>query len=141
MSPQRTLVFFCALLLVLSNSSVQASKGIFNVNIRLTQNPTITTPDLSTIGSGVCIQQAVLAGTRATNVGVTCLTGQTTSFGRYSQQRFFNSAIPFRLPGSALSSSNLHTATIAGISGKLAPQPISRNISQHDGIFELLITF
>ncbi len=57
MSPQSTLVFFCALLLMLVNSDAQASKGIFNVNIQLTQNPTLTTQDISAIGSGVCAVQ------------------------------------------------------------------------------------
>lgn len=146
MSPQPTLVFFCALLLMLVNSGVQASKGIFNVNIQLTRNPTLTTQDISAIGSGVCAAQTVSTGARPTNVGVTCLTGQIASFGSYSQQTFFSSAIPFRLPGASSSPSNLRAATMTSdLSGKAASQiasrPISRNISQHDGIFELLITF
>ncbi len=145
MSPQSTLVFFCALLLMLVNSDAQASKGIFNVNIQLTQNPTLTTQDISAIGSGVCAAQTVPTGTRSTNIGVTCLTGQIASFGSYSQQRFFSSAIPFIPPGSLPSYPNLRAMMSADISGKhtslFASKPISRNISQHDGIFELLITF
>lgn len=145
MSRQPTLVFFCALLLMFINSGAQASKGIFNVNIQLTQNPTLTTQDISTIGNGVCAQQTVLTGTRPTSVGVTCLTGQIASFGSYSQQTFFSSAIPFRLPGASSSYANSRAAMTADTSGKatsqIASRSISRNISQHDGIFELLITF
>ena len=130
---------------MLVNSGAQASKGIFNVNIQLTQNPTLTTQDISAIGSGVCAEQTVSTGTRSTNVGVTCLTGQIASFGSYSQQTFFSRAIPFRLPGALSSHSNLRAAMTADLSGKvtsqIASRSISRNISQHDGIFELLITF